>query len=96
MLKDSRNRDVKFDFGDFFKITFYRELTTQTKTGGINGGINQIFEFIKNNPNAKVKEIQMSLKYSKRTTERHLKILKEKGLIEFKGSLKTGGYFLKS
>jgi len=34
------------------------------------------------------------LKISKRTLERQLKKLKDEGKIEFKGSAKTGGYWI--
>ncbi|NQV17228.1 MAG: HTH domain-containing protein [Armatimonadetes bacterium] len=92
ILKDSGNRDAKFKFKDFFAVVFHRDKTPQTK----NGGVNQVFELIETNPNIKVKDIRRQLKFSTRTIERHLKILKEKGLIEFKGSPKLGGYFFKS
>ena len=96
LLKDSGNRDATFNFKDFFTIVFYRETTPKIKNGGVNGGVNQVFELIEANPNIKVKDIQRNLKFSTRTIERHIKILKEKGLIEFKGSPKLGGYFVKS
>ena len=99
LLKDSGNRDAKFSFKNFFTIVFHRESTSQIKIGGVNGGVsdgvNQILEFIETNPNIRVKDIQRHLKFSTRTIERYIKILKEKGLIEFKGSSKLGGYFVK-
>ena len=103
LLKDSGNKDATFIFKDFFTIIFHREATSKIKNGGVNGGVfggvsdgvNQVFELVETSPNIKVKDIQIHLKYSTRTIERYIKILKEKGLIEFKGSSKLGGYFVK-
>ncbi len=95
LLKDSGNRDATFSFKDFFTIVFHRESISQTKIGGVIDGVNQVFELIETNPNIKVKDIQRLLNFSTRTIERYIKILKEKGLIEFEGSSKLGGYFAK-
>jgi len=39
--------------------------------------------------------MEKELKIAKRTIERRLKKLKDNGKIEFKGSAKKGGYFVK-
>lgn len=40
--------------------------------------------------------ISESLGYAQRTTERYLKVLTDNNIIEFRGALKTGGYYIKS
>ena len=51
-----------------------------------------IFLLIKNNENVNAKKICEVVQIPYRTTLRHLKTLKDKGLIEYVGSAKTGGY----
>lgn len=43
----------------------------------------------------KAAELNEMINKSLASTERYLKILKEKGFIEFRGAPKTGGYFVK-
>lgn len=93
LLKESGNKDATFRFKDFFTIVFLRDNTSKIINDGVSGGVNQVFKFIELNPNIKVKDIQKHLKFSTRTIERYIKILKEKELVEFKGSPKLGGYF---
>jgi DNA-binding HxlR family transcriptional regulator len=38
-------------------------------------------------------ELTRAISMSRRTLERHLKTLKEKNLVHFTGSPKTGGYY---
>ncbi len=66
--------------------------------GGINGGINEVLSDVLNliiqNPGIKVATIiEKTGNLGKRTIERYLKQLKESGMIEYRGSLKTGGYY---
>ncbi len=69
--------------------------------GGINednGGINEdekILDLIYKNPGIRTDSISKSLLISKRTVERYIKKLKDTDKIEFIGSKKTGGYFVK-
>lgn len=66
---------------------------------GINEGINEleslILTFLKKKPGAKGYEIAEYIQKGAATTERYLKSLKDKELIEYKGSRKTGGYYKK-
>lgn len=73
-----------------------------TDNGGINGGINGsineietiIINMIKENPGIKAGGISQKISsHSKRSVERYIKELKDKGIITYKGSLKTGGYY---
>ena len=66
---------------------------------GINEGINEvealILAFLEKNPGAKGGEIMLFLQKGRATIVRYLRSLKEKELIEYRGSRKTGGYFKK-
>lgn len=66
---------------------------------GINEGINEleslILTFLEKKPGAKGYEIAEYIQKGATTTERYLRSLKDKELIEYKGSRKTGGYYKK-
>ncbi len=66
---------------------------------GINEGINEleslILTFLEKKPGAKGYEIAEYIHKGAATTERYLRSLKDKELIEYKGSRKTGGYYKK-
>ena len=66
---------------------------------GINEGINEleslILTFLEKKPCAKGYEIAEYIQKGAATTERYLRSLKDKELIEYKGSRKTGGYYKK-
>ena len=79
--------EISYDF-DFYKIVF------RFKGGGINGGI-KLLEYISKNPGKRVVNFEKELNLSRRTIERWIEKLKSQGKIEFKGSKKTGGYYIK-
>ena len=66
---------------------------------GINEGINEleslILTFLEKKPGAKGYEIAEYIQKGAATTERYLKSLKDKELIEYKGFRKTGGHYKK-
>ena len=70
------------------------------ENGGVNrtgnGGVNlteQILKEIRNNPGLNAPAIADRLSLALRTTQRHLKDLKEQEGIEFRGAPKNGGYY---
>ena len=63
--------------------------------GGVNSGVNKIYLYIKNNPGFNTAQIKEKLNIPQRTLERIVKELKDSNKIVFKGSFKTGGYFVK-
>lgn len=65
-------------------------------SGGINGTVNgeekTLLEFIQNNPGLRRPQISKALGIPVRTLQRRLRELSNRNRIEFRGSLKTGGY----
>ncbi len=62
----------------------------------VNVGVNNIYEFIKENQPVKVINIAKEFNnVTQRTIERWIKQLKEENKIEYRGSAKTGGYFVR-
>lgn len=62
---------------------------------GINELESLILTFLEKKPDAKGYEIAEYIQKGAATTERYLRSLKDKELIEYKGSRKTGGYYKK-
>ena len=74
--------------------------------GDVNGGVNgdvkslprslrEVYNIVHDNPGIKNKELAEIRKKSESTVEKQLTVLKKKELIEYRGSDKTGGYFVK-
>jgi len=74
--------------GEVFKIEI------KTIEQNINEGINSLYVYIKNNPNQRVSQIEKILNVPTKTLERWIKQLKDEEKIIYKGSKKTGGYFV--
>jgi len=72
-------------------------------SGGINGGINEaaedyvkaLTEFIEKNPGLRMPQIAEAMNVPRKTIEKRLKKLKSACLIEFRGTKRTGGYWVK-
>lgn len=74
--------------------------------GGVNGGANDgvndgprkeieaLVTIIMSNEGLKAIDIAGKRGKALRTTERHLKLARQYGIIEFRGAPKTGGYFI--
>ena len=67
------------------------------ENGGLNGGLNErqqkVLQFIHENEGIKVKDISIQLNIPIDTIDKQIKVLINKGLIERRGSKKTGGYY---
>lgn len=61
----------------------------------VKGVLKDVFEIVKNNPGIQKPAIATHIGKSEATAKRHLKQLVERNLIEYIGSDKTGGYYLK-
>ena len=66
-------------------------LTIDTANGGINGGIKNA---IISKAGIDIAQLVAILGKSRRTVERAVAQLKKEGVIEYRGSKKTGGYYL--
>jgi ATP-dependent DNA helicase RecG len=64
--------------------------------GGINEGLNSLLRHIKNNPGENSTVLARQIDKPQKTVERWLAELKKSDKIIFKGSKKTGGYFIKN
>lgn len=78
-----------------FKVTIYKATNQEKLRKGINEGINGLLDYIKQNPAKRVSHIQEQLKTPEKTIERWIKLLRDQGKIEYRGSKKTGGYYVK-
>ena len=58
----------------------------------LNKGQQAVLDCIKANPGLKVPGIEAETSIPAKSIERHIKVLIERGLIEHRGSKKTGGY----
>ncbi|MCG2700707.1 putative DNA binding domain-containing protein [Candidatus Parcubacteria bacterium] len=107
---EQENPKPVFDVGSFFIIKFPFRKKISVSGGvsggvseGVNGGVSEgvsegvniLFEFIKNNPAKRIPYFEEQLKIPMKTLERWLKKLKDDDSVEFRGSSKTGGYFIK-
>jgi ATP-dependent DNA helicase RecG len=76
-------------------VVFHRDLTiAKNETIPESGGINELLEYIKGDPGKRTADLARGINNSTRTTERWIKLLRESGKIEFRGSKKTGGYYI--
>ena len=66
-----------------------------TSDEGVSEGVNKLLIYITNNPGERIPEISKKTGIPAKTLERWIKVLRELGKIEFRGSSKTGGYFKK-
>ncbi len=78
------------------RTTFYKRVENEIIDVGVNVGVNEIYEYIKQNQPIRAKAISNHFpKITQRTIERYIKQLKDENKIEFRGIPKTGGYYAK-
>lgn len=81
---------------NFIRVTFH--FLNTIENGGLNKGLNEglksLFSVIRDNPGIKAKDASLMLNgRSIKTIENQIKELVGKGLVERRGSKKTGGYY---
>jgi ATP-dependent DNA helicase RecG len=91
MLKRD-TRMVLEEKGDFFVVRL--EKTTQKKSEGLSEGLNRLLECIRSMPGSQTPQLAKQLNIPAKTIERWIRELKQKGAIEYRGSKKTGGYYV--
>lgn len=67
----------------------------RSKDDKVNDKVNDTYLIIRDNPGIQRKGISDFSSKSLSTIDRHLAILVKRGLVEHKGSDKTGGYYAK-
>lgn len=90
--------DTKFEqLAGVFITTFRRKTDLYPQPSeGISEGLKLLLKYISENPGFNAITFSEKLQIPLSTIERRLKILKSKDYIVFKGSRKTGGYYLKN
>ena len=96
---------VKVDFDILktgFLVTFYRKDGDKKFSTpgaeifeGASEGIKKLYNHIKNNPGQRAHIMAEALDVPFKTVQRWISVLRDNNEIEFMGSSKTGGYFLK-
>ena len=79
-------------FSDKFSTDFEADRPTHTE-GPLSVSQTKVLDYIKSNPGLRAPMISEGLNIPSKSIERHVKALIAHGLIEHRGSKKTGGYF---
>ena len=93
--------EIEFEIKEFaggVMVTFEQKQSEAPRGGvnvGVNVGVNRLLAYVESHPGQRAGEMAVTFNLTQRTIERWLKQLKEKGLIEFRGAPKTGGYYRK-
>ena len=108
LCKESGLPEPEYDFVPNFvclTIRFKNPLTpylSGDENGGVNDGVKTLSESLKpvystvfSNPGIKANNVAALLDRPLPTVEKQLATLKKKGLIVYRGSAKTGGYYAK-
>ncbi len=81
-----------------FKVTLFKKKLNEGVNDGLNDELNsgqkEVYLFIKNKSGIMAKLISNELNMPFGTVDRHIRVLLKKGLIERRGSKKTGGYYI--
>ncbi len=101
MLKQYPELSFEMDeAGNFFRVNLF-QVSSKAKepsvdegiSEGISEGIAKLVKHIEKHPGNRAPELSKALKVPGKTLERWIKTAREKELIEFRGSKKTGGYY---
>lgn len=68
--------------------------TTEGVNGGVNGGVNSLLELIRRQPGLRLPALAAQTATPVKTLEKWLGRLKADGKVVYKGSSKTGGYYV--
>ena len=79
-------------FSDNFSTDFEADRPTHAEEP-LTSGQTKVLDYIKSNPGLRAPMISEGLNIPSKSIERHVKALIAHGLIEHRGSKKTGGYF---
>ena len=101
LMKDARLPEPKFSTQGIFTVTFMKRtknnsITYDTLNDTLNDTLKLVLDLIKSNPGISANALIKETKKSVITIRRSVKTLTDAGLIEYRGSKKIGGYFIKS
>jgi predicted HTH transcriptional regulator len=91
---DGVNESIKVAKSQSKKIQNLIRYGVDDGSDGVIDGVNDIVQILLNVSGLNASEIALRIKKSIPTVERYLRLLRKKGIIEFKGVPKTGGYHL--
>lgn len=98
-IKKAKLPEPEFHTDGMFTVVLKRKQNNYATNDIVNDIVNEneqaIIILLRAKPGLNASEIAESISKSWRTTMRYLKSLNEKGLIEFRGAPKTGGYYIK-
>jgi ATP-dependent DNA helicase RecG len=105
LIEKAGLQPIKFEFGNFFTVTFKRAPLKQydhLSGGGVNGGVNSEFNdrrgrillCLEKGGKKNINQLVVELGIPKRTLERDISKIKKKGYLTFVGAPKTGSYVL--
>ena len=99
LMKDAGLPEPIFSTKGFFTFTFMKRVKPNSANNGtLNGTLNETEQFVLNlihsTPGITANALIQQSDKSVRTIRRIVKQLIEKGLIEYRGSKKTGGYYM--
>jgi len=83
------------EFVHGFRVTLFKKKLNGVVNGVVINEVDSLYNFINNHPNQNASAISKALNVPLRTIQRRLKQLKDEARIEFIGSPKTGGYYVK-
>lgn len=102
LMKADGLEEPKFEISeDWFVVTFKRpelqkrEGVVEGVSEGVSGGVNLLLKAIQKNPGKRIPQLAKIVNIPPKTIERWVKQLKNNGEIEFKGSPKKGGYWVR-
>ena len=101
LMKETGHPPIKFEFTTFVTAIFDRRISIEKTiplqpVEGLNEGLKSLLSAIFQNPGIQARKASIILgNRPVKTLEKQIKTLAEKGLIERRGSKKTGGYFIK-
>ena len=90
-IRHAKEKKVE-GFSDQFSSDFEADRPTHAE-GPLSASQTKVLDYIKSNPGLRAPMISEGLNIPSKSIERHVKALIAHGLIEHRGSKKTGGYF---
>lgn len=91
LMKEAGLPEPKFDTQGFFTVTFVKRVKTNSS---IDGTEQLVFDCIKATPGITANALIQQTNKSVRTIRRVVKRLIDNKIVEYKGSKKTGGYYI--